>query len=105
MMTPQHQIQPEQSSESSSGKRRRTKPHPLELENPQRSTTEMESPSAFGSADPNRSQAYMSFTPTSAPLPSSNSRDSKDRDIRMEGVEETQPRTQTPHSFKDTVGI
>jgi hypothetical protein len=105
MMTPQHQIQPEQSSESSSGKRRRTKPHPLELENPQRSMTEMESPSAFGSADPSRSQAYMSFTPTSAPLPSSNSRDSKDRDIRMEGVEETQPRTQTPHSFKDTVGI
>jgi hypothetical protein len=103
-MTPQHQMQPEPGSESSSGKRRRTKPEPLELENPhQRTMGEMESPSAFGSGDPSRSQGYMSFTPISAPLPSSS--DSRDRDIRMEGVEEAQPRTTTPHSFKDTVGI
>jgi hypothetical protein len=102
-MTPQHQIQPDRGSESSSGKKRRSKPQPLELEKPQRSMGEMESPLAFGSGDPSRSQAYMSFTPISAPLPSST--DSRDRDIRMEGVEETQPRTTTPHSFKDTVGI
>jgi len=30
---------------------------------------------------------------------------SRDRDTRMEGVEEAQQRTTTPHSFKDTVGI
>ncbi|KAF2033538.1 hypothetical protein EK21DRAFT_109006 [Setomelanomma holmii] len=102
-VTPQRQMQPEREPESSSGKRRRTKPHPLELEKPQRSLGELESPLAFGSGDPSRSQQYSSFTPISAPLPSS--ADSRDRDIRMEGVEETQPRTTTPHSFKDTVGI
>lgn len=102
-MTPQHQTQPEQASESSSGKKRRMKPEPLELGKPPRPMGEMESPLAYGSGDPTRSQAYMSFTPISAPLPSS--ADSRDRDIRMEGVEETQPRTTTPHSFKDTVGI
>jgi hypothetical protein len=103
-MTPQRQVQPEPGSESSSGKKRRTKPEPLELEKSQRTLGEMESPLAFGSGDPSRSsQAYMSYTPISAPLPSS--AESRDRDIRMEGVEETQPRTTTPHSFKDTVGI
>jgi hypothetical protein len=96
-------MQLERGSESSSGKRRRTKPQPLELEKPRRSLGEMESPLAFGSGDTSRSQQYSSFTPISAPLPSST--DSRDRDIRMEGVEETQPRTTTPHSFKDTVGI
>ncbi|KAF1945284.1 hypothetical protein EJ02DRAFT_52173 [Clathrospora elynae] len=101
-MTPQHQIGVEQGSESSSGKRRRTRPHPLELEK-HRAPSEMESPLAFGSGEPSRSQAYASYTPISAPLPSS--ADSRDRDMRMEGVEETQPRTTTPHSFKDTVGI
>ncbi|KAF2826527.1 hypothetical protein CC86DRAFT_31536 [Ophiobolus disseminans] len=103
-MTPQRQLQTEEGPESSSGKRRRTRPHPLELEKPPRLLGEMESPLAFGSGDASRSQAYSSFTPISAPLPSS--RDSRDRDTRMEGVEETtQPRTTTPHSFKDTVGI
>jgi hypothetical protein len=102
-MTPQRQIQPEQGSESSSGKRRRTKPEPLELENPQRTMGEMESPQAYLSGELGRSQAYMSRTPISAPLPTS--ADSRDRDTRMEGVEESQPRTTTPHSFKDTVGI
>ncbi|KAJ4369597.1 hypothetical protein N0V83_005359 [Neocucurbitaria cava] len=101
-MTPQQQMGTEQGSESSSGKRRRTRPQPLELDK-HRATSEMESPLAFGSADPSRSQPYSSFTPISAPLPSST--ESRDRDIRMEGVEETQPRTTTPHSFKDTVGI
>ncbi|KAH7089737.1 hypothetical protein FB567DRAFT_439752 [Paraphoma chrysanthemicola] len=103
VMTPQHQMQPERESESSSGKRRRTKPQPLELEKPQRAMGEMGSPLAFGSGDTSRSQQYSSYTPISAPLPSST--DSRDRDIRMEGVEESQPRTTTPHSFKDTVGI
>ncbi|KAH3955536.1 hypothetical protein HBI56_216920 [Parastagonospora nodorum] len=102
-MTPPRQTQPDQEEESSSGKRRRTKPEPLELEKPQRTLGEMESPLAYGSGDPSRNQAYMSYTPISAPLPGS--ADSRDRDIRMEGVEETQPRTTTPHSFKDTVGI
>lgn len=104
-ITPQH-TQPEQSQESSSGKKKRAKPTPLELEKPQRAPSETESPLAFGSAvgDPNRSsQAYSSFTPISAPLPSST--EQRDRDVRMEGVEESQPRTTTPHSFKDTVGI
>lgn len=101
-MTPQQQIGPEQGSESSSGKRRRTRPQPLELEK-HRTPSEMESPLAYGSGDPTRSQAYSSFTPISAPLPSST--EPRDRDVRMEGVEETQPRTTTPHSFKDTVGI
>ncbi|KAF2250494.1 hypothetical protein BU26DRAFT_264354 [Trematosphaeria pertusa] len=108
-MTPQ-QTQPEQGPESSSGKKKRGKPTPLELEKSQRAPSETESPLAFGSAaDPSRSQAYSSFTPISAPLPSSTEpRDrDRDRDVRMEGVEESQPqpRTTTPHSFKDTVGI
>lgn len=102
-MTPQQQMHTEQSSESSSGKRRRARPHPLELEKPQRHSSEMQSPLAYGSADPNRSHAFSSFTPISAPLPSSAG--SRDRDTRMEGIEEAQPRTTTPHSFKDTVGI
>ncbi|KAF9701068.1 hypothetical protein EKO04_000085 [Ascochyta lentis] len=102
-MTPQHQIHTEQSSESSSGKKRRARPQPLELEKPQRHSSEMQSPLAYGSADHNRSHAYSSFTPISAPLPSSAG--SRDRDTRMEGMEEGQPRTTTPHSFKDTVGI
>ncbi|KAF2633243.1 hypothetical protein BU25DRAFT_416497 [Macroventuria anomochaeta] len=102
-MTPQHQMHAEQSSESSSGKRRRARPQPLELEKPQRHSSEMQSPLAYGSADPTRSHTYSSFTPISAPLPSS--ADSRDRDTRMEGIEEAQPRTTTPHSFKDTVGI
>jgi hypothetical protein len=101
-MTPQQQIGVEQGSESSSGKRRRTRPQPLELEK-QRAHSEMESPLAYGSSDPSRGQTYATFTPISAPLPSST--EARDRDVRMEGVEETQPRTTTPHSFKDTVGI
>lgn len=102
-MTPQHQTHTEQSSESSSGKRRRARPQPLELEKTQRHSSEMHSPLAYGSTDPTRSHTYSSFTPISAPLPSSG--DSRDRDTRMEGIEEAQPRTTTPHSFKDTVGI
>lgn len=94
-------------AESSSGKKRRTKPTPLELEKPQsgEGTSETESPSIFGSAtgDRSRSQAYSSFTPISAAPHSAT--EHRDRDVRMEGVEEPQPRTNTPHSFKDTVGI
>ncbi|KAF2118924.1 hypothetical protein BDV96DRAFT_367314 [Lophiotrema nucula] len=109
-MTPQPQhAQPDLGSGSSSGKRKRAaKPTPLELEKPQR---EPESPLAFGSAGGQYghggSQAYSSFTPISAPLPSATeTRDrQRDSDVRMEGVEESQPRTTTPHSFKDTVGI
>ncbi|KAF2878368.1 hypothetical protein BDV95DRAFT_479804 [Massariosphaeria phaeospora] len=103
--TPQQQIQPERGAESSSGKRRKTKPTPLELEKPQRVLNEMESPLAFGSTpgDQSRSQAYSTFTPISAPLPSST--EPKEKEVRMEGVEESQPRTATPRSFKDTVGI
>jgi hypothetical protein len=105
--TPQ-QTQPEQpSADSSSGKRKRAaKPTPLELEKPHREVTGTESPLAYaiGTGDQSRGQAYSTFTPISAPLPSGDSRD-RDRDVRMEGVEETQPRTTTPHSFKDTVGI
>ncbi|KAJ4340359.1 hypothetical protein N0V87_002651 [Didymella glomerata] len=102
-MTPQNQMHNEQSSESSSGKRRRARPQPLELEKVQRQSSEMQSPLAYGSTDPTRSHTYSSFTPISAPLPSSAG--SRDRDTRMEGVEEAQQRTTTPHSFKDTVGI
>jgi hypothetical protein len=103
-MTPQ-QTQPERGSESSSGKRKRGKPTPLELEKTQREPSETESPLAFGSApgDPSRTQAYT-YTPISAPPISADLRD-RDRDTRMEGIEESQPRTTTPHSFKDTVGI
>ncbi|KAF2640742.1 hypothetical protein P280DRAFT_326246 [Massarina eburnea CBS 473.64] len=105
-MTPQH-TQPEQAEQalelSSSGKKKRGKPTPLELEKPRRAPSDTESPLAYGSTtgDTHRSTAYSSFTPISAPLPS----ESRDRDMRMEGVEESQPRTTTPHSFKDTVGI
>lgn len=102
-MTPQHQMHNKHSSESSSGKRRRARPQPLELEKAQRQSSEMQSPLVYGSADPTRSHTYSSFTPISAPLPSSAG--SRDRDTRMEGIEEAQPRTTTPHSFKDTVGI
>lgn len=101
--TPQNQTYAEHSSESSSGKKRRARPQPLELEKAQRQSTDMQSPLTYGSADPNRSHIYSSFTPISAPLPTS--ADSRDRDVRMEGVDEAQPRTTTPHSFKDTVGI
>jgi hypothetical protein len=103
-MTPQRQIQTEEEPESSSGKRRRTRPHPLELEQPPRTLGEQELPLAYGPGDPGRNPAYASYTPISAPLPSSG--ELRDRDTRMEGIEETtQPRTTTPHSFKDTVGI
>ncbi|KAF2688818.1 hypothetical protein K458DRAFT_153126 [Lentithecium fluviatile CBS 122367] len=103
-VTPQ-QTHQELPQESSSGKKKRGKPTPLELKEMQRLPGETESPLAFGSAqtDPNRPHAYSSFTPISAPLPSSS--EPRDRDVRMEGVEESQPRTTTPHSFKDTVGI
>lgn len=102
--TPQ-MSQMERGSESSSGKKKRSKPTPLELEKPHRTPRDTESPLAFGSAmgDPNRSHAYSTYTPISGPLPPS--MESRDRDVRMEGVEEVQPRTTTPHSFKDTVGI
>jgi hypothetical protein len=101
--TPQHQVHSESGPESSSGKKRRTRPQPLELEKPHRPSSETQSPLAFGSADPHRGHTYASYTPISAPLPSS--ADSRERDMRMEGVEETQHRITTPHSFKDTVGI
>ncbi|KAF2791463.1 hypothetical protein K505DRAFT_339550 [Melanomma pulvis-pyrius CBS 109.77] len=97
--------QTERGSESSSGKKKRSKPTPLELEKPHRTPRDTESPLAFGSAtgDPNRSHGYSTYTPISGPLPTST--ESRDRDVRMEGVEDVQPRTTTPHSFKDTVGI
>ncbi|CAI6333869.1 unnamed protein product [Periconia digitata] len=102
-ITPQP-TQPDQAMElSSSGKKKRSKPAPLELEKMQKAQSETESPLAYGSAatGTHQSQAYSSFTPISAPLPS----ELRDRDVRMEGVEDSQPRTTTPHSFKDTVGI
>ncbi|KAF2736826.1 hypothetical protein EJ04DRAFT_510731 [Polyplosphaeria fusca] len=103
----QQQQQAERSSESSSGKKKRSKPTPLELEKPHRDPRGTESPLAFGSltGGQRQSQAYSSFTPISAPLPSAAESRDRDKDIRMEGVEESQPRTTTPHSFKDTVGI
>lgn len=104
-ITPQP-TQPDQAMElSSSGKKKRSKPAPLELEKSQKAQGETDSPLAYGSATAgtHQSQAYSSFTPISAPLPSE-LRD-RDRDVRMEGVEDSQPRTTTPHSFKDTVGI
>ncbi|KAF2016496.1 hypothetical protein BU24DRAFT_202905 [Aaosphaeria arxii CBS 175.79] len=103
VMTPQQTQPPEHNPDSSSGKKKRNKPTPLELEKPRREHTGTESPLAFGSAtgDANRTQIYSTYTPISAPLPA----EPRDRDIRMEGVEESQPRTTTPRSFKDTVGI
>ena len=103
-VTPQ-QTHTELPQESSSGKKKRGKPTPLELEKTQRPPGETDSPLAFGSAagDASRSHPYSTFTPISAPLPSSS--EPRERDMRMEGVEESQPRTTTPHSFKDTVGI
>jgi hypothetical protein len=101
-MTPQHTQTDQQMELSSSGKKKRSKPTPLELEKPQWAPSDTESP-AYSSAtgDVYKSHPYSSFTPISAPLPS----ESRDRDTRMEGLEESQPRTTTPHSFKDTVGI
>ncbi|KAF2710826.1 hypothetical protein K504DRAFT_236545 [Pleomassaria siparia CBS 279.74] len=95
----------ERGSESSSGKKKRSKPTPLELEKSYRAPRDNESPLQFSGdpRDPNRSHAYSTYTPISGPLPAS--AEPRDRDIRMEGVEEVQPRTTTPHSFKDTVGI
>ncbi|KAF2205427.1 hypothetical protein GQ43DRAFT_16261 [Delitschia confertaspora ATCC 74209] len=103
--TPQYPTQPEEGSESTSSKRKRSKPTPLELEKSNRNPSETKSPSIYGPAtgDTSRTPAYSSFTPISAPLPSAN--ELRDRDIRMEGAEESQPRTTTPRSFKDTVGI
>jgi hypothetical protein len=104
VMTPQ-QTHAELPQDSSSGKKKRSKPTPLELEKTQRPPAETGSPMAFGSApsDPNRTHAYSTYTPISAPPHSAT--EPRDRDMRMEGVEESQPRTTTPHSFKDTVGI
>lgn len=102
--TPQQQVGVEQEEESSSGKRKRARPQALELEK-HRTPTGLESPLAYGPSDANRAPPYSTFTPVSAPLPSSTESRDRDRDIRMEGVEETQARTTTPHSFKDTVGI
>ncbi|RMZ67187.1 hypothetical protein GMOD_00001074 [Pyrenophora seminiperda CCB06] len=99
--TPQHQTSVEQASESSSGKRRRAKPQPLDLEK-HSAPGDLGSPLPYGTSDFRPTQGYT-YTPISAPLASSTG--SRDRDTRMEGVEETQPRTTTPHSFKDTVGI
>lgn len=102
-MTPQRQTGAEQASgSSSSGKRRRARPQPLELDK-HHPHSEMESSLAYSSGDPTRNSSYANYTPISAPLTSST--EARDRDVRMEGVEETQPRTTTPHSFKDTVGI
>lgn len=110
-VTPQQPQAEETRLEDSSGKRKRAKPPaPLELDKPPRDLGPMQSPSlGHGSGDPSsHSHSYSSYTPVSAPLRSGDSRDrDRDRDVRMEGVEETQmqPRTTTPHSFKDTVGI
>ncbi|KAF2491534.1 hypothetical protein BU16DRAFT_121081 [Lophium mytilinum] len=106
--------------ESSSGKRKRQKPSPLELERGPRgeAVIDTESPSLIGSASaeglrpPLFSQQYTpaSAAPYSATDPRDRDRDrerDRDRDVRMEGVEDPQQqhRTTTPRSFKDTVGI
>ncbi|KAJ4348741.1 uncharacterized protein N0V89_010119 [Didymosphaeria variabile] len=115
--TPQGTQPPEPSTESSSGKKKQ-KPAPLELGSP---------PELYRPATDTQSAVFSNFTPNSAPFSSSpkkssephiphlhygsqgpsprQSLGSESRDVRMEGVEETQPRTTTPHSFKDTVGI
>jgi hypothetical protein len=115
--TPQGTQPPEPSTESSSGKKKQ-KPAPLELGSP---------PDLFRLATENQSAVFSNFTPNSAPFSSSpkksnephishlqygsqgpsprQSLGSESRDVRMEGAEDTQPRTTTPHSFKDTVGI
>lgn len=104
VMTPQH-TQPERGSESSSGKKKRSKPTPLDLEKPPRELSGTQSPLAFGpgTGDPIRPVTYSTFTPVSAQIPSAT--DARERDLRLEGVEESQARTTTPRSFKDTVGI
>ncbi|OCK77285.1 hypothetical protein K432DRAFT_395722 [Lepidopterella palustris CBS 459.81] len=99
--------QAEAGSESSSSKKKRGKPTRLELERHQaeEGATETESPSFIGSApaEGSRPPIFSQFTPVSAaPLSATEHRD---RDTRMEGMEESQPRTTTPRSFKDTVGI
>lgn len=114
--TPQATQPPESSTESSSGKKK-SKPAPLDLV-----SHDMYNPTT---ADQSSNQAFSNFTPNSAPFSSRPDSDqhpshtqyaargpsprqslgSESRDVRMEGVEETQPRTTTPHSFKDTVGI
>ena len=118
-MTPQGTQPAEQSAESSSGKKK-SKPAPLELGSP---------PRFYGppTSEQSQSQVFSNFTPNSAPFSSSpkkmnephishmqyggpgpsprQSLGPESRDVRMEGVEESQPRTTTPHSFKDTVGI
>lgn len=119
IVTPQGTQPPDQSAESSSGKKK-PKPAPLELGSP---------PQFFGppTSEQSQSQVFSNFTPNSAPFSSSPKKSSEphlshlpygargpsprqslgpeSRDVRMEGVEESQPRTTTPHSFKDTVGI
>ncbi|KAL5370847.1 hypothetical protein DPSP01_014634 [Paraphaeosphaeria sporulosa] len=115
--TPQGTQPPELNTESSSGKKKQ-KPSPLELGSPT---------NLFIPATENPSSVFANSTPNSAPLSSSprkssepgishlqygsqcpsprRSLGSESRDVRMEGVEDTQPRTTTPHSFKHTVGI
>lgn len=101
--TPQN-TQKEAGSESSSSRKKRSKPSRLALEKQLgERVTETESPSFVASApaEGSRLPPFSQFTPVSAP-PSSTT---EHRDTRMEGIEESQPRTATPRSFKDTVGI
>ncbi|OCL08130.1 hypothetical protein AOQ84DRAFT_293757 [Glonium stellatum] len=105
--TPQH-TQKEAGSESSSSRKKRGKPSRLELEKPQpERATETESPSFVVSApaEGSRPPPFSQYTPVSAPPLASTEQQHRDRDTRMEGIEESQPRTATPRSFKDTVGI
>ena len=102
--TPQN-TQKEAGSESSSSRKKRSKPTRLALEKQLgERVTETESPSFVVSApaEGSRLPPFSQFTPVSAP-PSTEQH--RDRDTRMEGIEESQPRTATPRSFKDTVGI
>lgn len=94
-------------SESSSGKKRRARPQRLELggHTGAEGLREVESPSRIGIplAEGSRGPLFPQATPTSAG-PSTSS-EQRDREMRMEGIEESQPRTTTPRSFRDTVGI
>jgi hypothetical protein len=127
--TPQGQTA-EAGSESSSGKKRRARPSPLELGGPLQADTgpATGSPIQATSARSAISHgAYLQPTPASEPPLSAIER--RDRDIRMEGTEEyqqaqqqqqpqpqpqqhrqqqqqqQQQQTTTPRSFKETVGM
>lgn len=98
----------EATSETSSGKKKRGRPSKSDME-AQRVLEPGEEPLQFRSpALGERPEVQVSGpTQLAGPPagPPSTASQPRDPDVQMEGIEEIQQRTTTPHSFKETVGM